>query len=207
MLQVPPCKPVADGDASVFVGVRPGILVRGLGIAECAGAIRAVSSLAEALASQYISGGSTAVLPVPGIAHPELAAKIDWSQLTFSNLSLDTSGAIGADGTVFGPDGVAAQRVTPTALAELQRQATDPALVAAWPGTCAAPNVASDLEFELAPGIALETGTQGCTTGPITSLESLLLSAVATLPMPAVSERGAVWPRIADRDQPRFSRR
>jgi hypothetical protein len=156
--------------------------VKGGSVFGCAGAIGAVESLALALAAQYLSGGTAAQLPDPGIVHPELAAKIDWNKLSFADLELSSVGEIGPDGTIYGPGLSTGPTLDPATLADLQRQATSLDLVAAWPGSCPPASTTSNLQLELSPAIVLQTGTQGCAEGPITALEDLLRSAVDSLP-------------------------
>jgi hypothetical protein len=183
-LQAHDCGQVADGSITVSVGIRPGIAVNGGNVAGClgVGAIAAVKSLAFDLAAQYLSAGAAAQLPDPGIVHPELAAKIDWSKLSFSDLELSSAGEIGPDGTIYGPGLSTGPTLDPATLADLRRQATSPDLVAAWPGSCAPASMTSNLQLELSPAIVMQTGTQGCADGPITALENLLLSAVDSVP-------------------------
>jgi hypothetical protein len=181
-LQVHTCGGAADGNATVSVGIRPGITVKGGSVFGCAGAIGAVESLALSLAAQYLSGGTAAQLPDPGIVHPELAAKIDWNKLSFADLELSSVGEIGPDGTIYGPGLSTGPTLDPATLADLQRQATSLDLVAAWPGSCPPASTTSNLQLELSPAIVLQTGTQGCAEGPITALEDLLRSAVDSLP-------------------------
>jgi hypothetical protein len=179
-LQADDCPPLADGVTGVSVGIRSGISVT---VRDgCSVAIMAVTDFAQGLATQYLSGGATATLPVPGIVHPELAAKIDWSKLSFSDLELSSVGEIGPDGTIYGPGLYTGPILAPATLADLQRQATSLDLVAAWPGSCAPASITSNLQLELSPAIVMQTGTQGCADGPITALENLLRSAVDSLP-------------------------
>jgi len=187
-LQAHACGQVADGGVSVIVEIRPGIFVNGANVAGCLGGpIGAVEMLANHLASEYLSGGSPPSPSDPQIAHPELTAKIDWSKLTFQDLQLRSSGTspageIGADGTIYGPGTTSGPKLDAATLAELERQATSLDLVAAWPGTCAPASDTDELQVFLSTGVLLQTGTQGCTDGPVTALENLLISAVQSLP-------------------------
>ena len=189
-LQVDRCPQMEDGWTSVSVGIRPGIWVQ-TGFGEgCGAAVTEVTAFAESLASRYLYGTSAAVPPASGIVHPEVVGKVDWSKLTFSSLQIPSVGTITGDGTVYRPGQISGAKLDPAKLAELQRQATSPELLAAWPGSCAPDGALSDLSLGLAPEIQMATAAGACPDGPIRALEDLLADAVAAVPPSAAVDAG-----------------